>query len=102
MQSPLPEQIVLQADPEQANPPGQAAGAGIWQEPFAHVPLSMKPVPEQLAVPQTAVGYEQLPSARPAHVPRQVASVPHDWLQQFPSALQIDPAMHPPTVAVQD
>jgi hypothetical protein len=56
--------------------------AGIWQAPLAQVPRASKLVPEQLAVPQGALGYVQLPSLRPAQVPAQVASVPHDWLQQ--------------------
>jgi hypothetical protein len=57
--------------------------------------------PEQLALPHGDVGYEQLPSAWPAQDPAQVASVPHDWVQQEP-ALQTEPAMQPPEVAVQD
>ena len=101
MQSFGTEQLVLQAVPEQINPPEHTAGVAAAQLPLAQVPRSTKFVPEQLAEPQRAVGYEQLPSVRPAHVPPQVASVPQDWLQQLPSGAQIAPAMQPPAVAVQ-
>jgi hypothetical protein len=55
-QSLAPEQLVLQLLPEHMNPPVHAAAADIWQAPFAQVPRAMKFVPEQLAVPQAALG----------------------------------------------
>jgi hypothetical protein len=82
MQSAALAQLVLQAVPAQTNPPVQAAAAGVWQTPLAQVPVATKLLPEQVGVPQATTGYVQLPSERPAQVPAQVRSLPHDWLQQ--------------------
>jgi hypothetical protein len=70
---------VLQAFAAQANPPVQTAAAGVTQEPPEQTAWPIELFPEQVGpVPQFFVGYEQLPSALPAQVPPQVASVPQD------------------------
>jgi hypothetical protein len=99
-------QVVLQAPLTQAKPSWQVVAGGVWQAPLAQVDWAMAlSVPEQLGpAPHVFVGYEQVPSALPAQVPPQIASLPHDarfpcgWPEatalQMPTKPMISQAMH--------
>jgi hypothetical protein len=45
----LPEQVVLQALPEQMKPPGHGCAAGGTQVPVEQLPAATELVPEQVA-----------------------------------------------------